>query len=305
MSVGQLLIPNSSFLIMEETEMKFLIISGLSGAGKSRAADVLEDLDYYCVDNMPVALMPRFAELCLATRGRYERVALVTDVREKDGFQELLSTIDVLAGMDCQCRILYMDADLKTLIRRYKESRRPHPLAAKGVSVENAVKREAELLAPVRARADYIVDTSNLTLGMLQNRLFALFAGEEQRRGLAVTVMSFGYKHGLPMEADLVFDARFLPNPFYVDELRALSGLDLPVKEFVFRYPQTRDFLNKLVELLDFLLPLYMEEGKLTLTVAIGCTGGRHRSVALASALNDYFVAHGVNSVNLNRDIDK
>ena len=285
--------------------MEFLIITGLSGAGKSRAADVLEDLDYYCVDNMPVALMPRFAELCMATRGRYERVALVTDVREKDGFQELLSTIDVLAGMDCQCRILYMDADLKTLIRRYKESRRPHPLAAKGVSVENAVKREAELLAPVRARADYIVDTSNLTLGMLQNRLFALFAGEEQRRGLAVTVMSFGYKHGLPMEADLVFDARFLPNPFYVDELRALSGLDLPVKEFVFRYPQTRVFLNKLVELLDFLLPLYMEEGKLTLTVAIGCTGGRHRSVALASALNDYFVAHGVNSVNLNRDIDK
>ena len=285
--------------------MEFLIITGLSGAGKSRAADVLEDLDYYCVDNMPVALMPRFAELCMATRGRYERVALVTDVREKDGFNELLSTIDELGTMDCQCRILYMDADLKTLIRRYKESRRPHPLAAKGVSVENAVKREAELLAPVRARADYIVDTSNLTLGMLQNRLFALFAGEEQRRGLAVTVMSFGYKHGLPMEADLVFDARFLPNPFYVDELRALSGLDLPVKEFVFRYPQTRDFLNKLVELLDFLLPLYMEEGKLTLTVAIGCTGGRHRSVALASALNDYFVAHGVNSVNLNRDIDK
>ena len=285
--------------------MEFLIITGLSGAGKSRAADVLEVLDYYCVDNMPVALMPRFAELCMATRGRYERVALVTDVREKNGFSELLRTIDELGAMDCSCRILYMDADLKTLIRRYKESRRPHPLASRGVSVEEAVRREAELLKPVRERADYIVDTSSLTLGMLQNRLFSLFAGEEHRRGLAVTVMSFGYKHGLPMEADLVFDARFLPNPFYVDELRALSGLDLPVKEFVFRCPQTRDFLNKLVELLDFLLPLYAEEGKLTLTVAIGCTGGRHRSVALASALNDYFVAHGVNSINLNRDIDK
>lgn len=285
--------------------MEFLIITGLSGAGKSRAADVLEDLDYYCVDNMPVALMPRFAELCLATRGRYERVALVTDVREKDGFQELLSTIDVLAGMDCQCRILYMDADLKTLIRRYKESRRPHPLAARGVSVETAVKREAELLAPVKERADYIVDTSNLTLGMLQNRLFALFAGDSRQRGLSVTVMSFGYKHGLPMEADLVFDARFLPNPYYVDDLRDLSGLDLPVKEFVFACPQTRDFLEKLEAMMDFLLPLYTEEGKLALTIAIGCTGGRHRSVALASALNDYFVAHGVNSVNLNRDIDK
>ena len=285
--------------------MEFLIITGLSGAGKSRAADVLEDLDYYCVDNMPVALMPRFAELCLATRGRYERVALVTDVREKNGFSELLRTIDELNAMDCSCRILYMDADLKTLIRRYKESRRPHPLASRGTSVEAAVQREAELLAPVRERADYIVDTSSLTLGMLQNRLFALFAGEEHKRGLEVTVMSFGYKHGLPMEADLVFDARFLPNPFYVDKLRALSGLDLPVKEFLFACPQTRVFLEKMQDLLDFLLPLYAEEGKLGLTVAIGCTGGRHRSVALASALNDYFVAHGVSSVNVNRDVDK
>lgn len=285
--------------------MEFLIITGLSGAGKSRAADVLEDLDYYCVDNMPVALMPRFAELCLATRGRYERVALVTDVREKNGFSELLRTIDELDAMDCRCRILYMDADLKTLIRRYKESRRPHPLASRGTSVEAAVQREAELLAPVRERADYIVDTSNLTLGMLQNRLFALFAGDDQKRGLQVTVMSFGYKHGLPMEADLVFDARFLPNPYYVDELRMLSGLDLPVKEFVFGYPQSRRFLEMLEEMLDFLLPLYVEEGKLGLTVAIGCTGGRHRSVALASALNDYFVAHNVSSVNVNRDVDK
>lgn len=285
--------------------MEFLIITGLSGAGKSRAADVLEDLDYYCVDNMPVALMPRFAELCLATRGRYERVALVTDVREKDGFQELLSTIDVLDAMDCQCRILYMDADLKTLIRRYKESRRPHPLSARGVSVETAVKREAELLAPVKERADYIVDTSNLTLGMLQNRLFALFAGDSRQRGLSVTVMSFGYKHGLPMEADLVFDARFLPNPYYVDDLRALSGLDLPVKEFVFACPQTRDFLEKLEAMMDFLLPLYTEEGKLALTIAIGCTGGRHRSVAIASALHAYFSARGLRSTNINRDLEK
>ena len=285
--------------------MEFLIITGLSGAGKSRAADVLEDLDYYCVDNMPVALMPRFAELCMATRGRYERVALVTDVREKNGFSELLRTIDELGAMDCSCRILYMDADLKTLIRRYKESRRPHPLAARGVSVEEAVRREAELLEPVRARADYIVDTSALTLGALQHRLYALFAGEEQKHGLQVTVMSFGYKHGLPMEADLVFDARFLPNPYYVDELRELSGLDLPVKKFVFDYPQSRRFLEMLEEMLDFLIPLYVEEGKLGLTVAIGCTGGRHRSVALASALNDYFAAHGVSSVNVNRDIDK
>ncbi len=285
--------------------MEFLIITGLSGAGKSRAADVLEDLDYYCVDNMPVALMPRFAELCLATRGRYEKVALVTDVRERDGFEELLKTLDELRGMDLNCRILYMDADLRTLIRRYKETRRPHPLAAPGVSVEEAVRREAELLAPVKARADYIVDTSSFTLGMLQHKLFSLFAGEGAKREIDITVMSFGYKHGIPMEADLVFDARFLPNPFYVEKLQPLSGLDLPVAEFVFGYQQSRSFLEKLEDMMAFLLPLYIEEGKLGLTLAIGCTGGRHRSVALASALNDHFVASGLRSVLVNRDIDK
>ena len=229
--------------------MEFLIITGLSGAGKSRAADVLEDLDYYCVDNMPVALMPRFAELCLATRGRYERVALVTDVRERDGFGELLSTLEELGAMDCQIRILYMDADVRTLVRRYKESRRPHPLAAAGVSVEQAVRREEELLAPIKERADFIVNSSNLTLGMLQNRLFSLFAAEGKKREIDVTVMSFGYKHGLPMDADLVFDARFLPNPYYVEELRPMCGLDRPVAEFVFSYQQTRIFMEKMEEI--------------------------------------------------------
>ena len=285
--------------------MEFLIITGLSGAGKSRAADVLEDLDYYCVDNMPVALIPRFAEFCAATQGRYEKVALVTDVREKDGFGELLSTLDELRQSDITCRILYMDADVSTLIRRYKESRRPHPLAVPGGTVEDAIRRETELLAPVKERADFVVNTKGLTLGRLQNRLFELLCGGERKRAIDVTVMSFGYKHGLPAEADLVFDARFLPNPFYVDELREKSGLDLPVKEYVFSFQQTRTFMEKLEEMLEFLLPLYIEEGKLSLTVAIGCTGGRHRSVAIATALNDHFIAKGIPSINVNRDIDK
>ncbi len=286
--------------------MEFLIITGLSGAGKSRAADVLEDLDYYCVDNMPVALMPRFAELCLDTRGRYEKVALVTDVRERDGFGELLPILEELEAMeDCQVRILYMDADARTLVRRYKESRRPHPLAGPGVSVEEAIKKEEELLAPIRERADFIVNSSNLTLGNLQSRLFALFAGEGKKRGLDVTVLSFGFKHGIPLDADLVFDVRFLPNPFYVEELRPLSGLDRPVAEYVFGYLQTRSFMEKLEDMIAFLLPFYVEEGKLTLTIAIGCTGGRHRSVAIAAALHEHLLAGGVSSVNINRDIDK
>ena len=240
--------------------MDFLIITGLSGAGKSRAADILEDLDYYCVDNMPVALMPRFAELCIATGGRYEKVALVTDVREKNGFGELLLTLDKLKEMNCNVRILYMDADVRTIVRRYKESRRPHPLAAPGTSVEDAVHRETDLLAPIRERADFIVNTSSLTLGMLQNKLFALFAENGEKREIDVTVMSI---------------SRFSP------------------------------FSAKRQDMLDFLLPLYIEEGKLALTVAIGCTGGRHRSVAIASAVTDYLLAEGISAVNVNRDLDK
>ncbi len=285
--------------------MEFLIITGLSGAGKSRAADVLEDLEYYCVDNMPVALLSRFAELCIATQGRYEKVALVTDVRERDSFDEIVKKIDELKEKNCKVHILYMDADVPTLVKRYKESRRRHPLAERGMSVEQAIAKEAEQLSPIKEKADYIINSSNLTIGMLQNRLFALFAGDGRKREIDVTVTSFGYKYGIPMDADLVFDARFLPNPFYVEDLRPLCGLDRPVGDFVFGYQQTRTFMQKLEELIDFLLPLYIEEGKLGLNIAIGCTGGRHRSVAIASALNDYLVAKGVSSINVNRDINK
>ena len=285
--------------------MEFLIITGLSGAGKSRAADVLEDLDYYCVDNMPVALIPRFAELCMDAHGRYERVALVTDVREREGFGELPGILEDLAAMDCTVRILYMDADTRTLVRRYKESRRPHPLAGPGVSIEEAIRKEQELLAPIKERADFVVNSANLTLGMLQNRLFGLFAGDGKKREIEVTVMSFGYKHGIPLDADLVFDVRFLPNPFYVEELRPLCGLDRPVAEYVFAYQQTRSFMEKLEDLIAFLLPFYLEEGKLSLTIAIGCTGGRHRSVAIAAELNKYLNVKGIGAVSVHRDMER
>ena len=285
--------------------MEFLIITGLSGAGKSRAADVLEDLDYYCVDNMPVALIPRFAELCMDAHGRYERVALVTDVREREGFGELPGILADLEAMDCTVRILYMDADTRTLVRRYKESRRPHPLAGPGVSIEQAIRREEELLAPIKERADFVVNSANLTLGMLQNRLFGLFAGEGKTREIDVTVMSFGFKHGIPLDADLVFDVRFLPNPFYVEELRPLCGLDRPVSDFVFSYQQTRVFMQRVEELIDFLLPYYIEEGKLGLTIAIGCTGGRHRSVAIAAELNKYLNVKGIGAISVHRDMER
>ncbi|HNY00275.1 MAG TPA: RNase adapter RapZ [Oscillospiraceae bacterium] len=285
--------------------MEFLIITGMSGAGKSRAADILEDLNYYCVDNLPVALIPRFAELCSATQERYEKVALVMDLRERDGFDELFKTLDSLGEAGLTYRILFMDADVPTLIKRYKESRRPHPLGGRGRTIEDAIRREAELLTPVRARADYVVNTSNLTLGRLQQRIFSLFGGEARQSGITVNITAFGYKYGVPMDADLMFDVRFLPNPYYVDALREKSGLDEPVRDYVFDSDVSREFMDRLLGLIDFLLPLYAEEGKFSLTVAVGCTGGRHRSVAVAQALGDHLREKGVSAVNFNRDLEK
>lgn len=285
--------------------MEFLIISGLSGAGKSRTADILEDLDFYCVDNMPVALLPKFAELCLATRGRYERVALVTDVRERDSFDELFKALDSLWEMELDYRILFVEADAATIVKRYKETRRRHPLAPEGGSIEEAVRREINLLENVRERADYVINTSNLTLGQLQGEIYRLFVGESLSRALAVNVMSFGFKYGLPIEADLVFDVRFLPNPYYVSELKNRTGLEKPVRDFIMKYDITGEFLNRLYELIRFLLPHYVEEGKHTLTIAVGCTGGRHRSVAVANELTEFIKQLGYDAKLSNRDVDK
>lgn len=285
--------------------MEFLIISGLSGAGKSRASDMLEDLDYYCVDNMPIALIPKFAQICMAASERYEKVALVTDIRERASFEELFKVLDSLWDLGCDYRILFMEADSANIVKRYKETRRRHPLAAPGVSIEDAIANEIKLLEPVRERADYIINTSNMTLGMLQSELYRLFVGEDAKRKLIVTVMSFGYKYGIPLESDLVFDVRFLPNPFYVSELREMSGLDEPVSEFVFRSDETKEFMRQLQNMVKYLLPLYVEEGKLSLTISVGCTGGRHRSVAIAKALTDYIESLGYTAQNINRDMQK
>ena len=285
--------------------MEFLIISGLSGAGKSHTADVLEDLDYYCVDNMPIALITKFAQLCLAAGEQYEKVALVTDIRERANFDELFKVLDGLWDLGCDYRILFVEANPANIVKRYKETRRRHPLAVPGVSIEDAIASEIKLLAPIRERADYIINTSNLTIGMLQSEIYRLFVGEDAKRKLVVNVMSFGYKHGIPIESDLVFDVRFLPNPFYVSELRELSGLDEPVSQFVFQNDITKEFMARLKDMLKFLLPLYVEEGKMSLTISIGCTGGHHRSVAIARALSDYIEDLGYAAQNINRDIQK
>lgn len=284
--------------------MEFLIISGMSGAGKSLTADILEDMGYYCVDNMPVALLPRFAELCRAAGGKYERVALVTDVREGESLSQLFATLDGLWSTGLEYRILFVEADVQTLVRRYKSSRRRHPLMSPGDSIEDAIARETAVLEPVRERADYIINTTGLTTAALQSRIAGLLSLSRERR-LAVTVTAFGYKYGLPLDADLVLDVRFLPNPYYVEELRPLSGLDAPVYDFVLGSESAQRFMELLEPLLGFLLPRYTEEGKYTLNIAVGCTGGRHRSVAVARAVADALIRGGADVALSCRDLEK
>ncbi|MGE4483495.1 MAG: RNase adapter RapZ [Oscillospiraceae bacterium] len=285
--------------------MELLIISGQSGAGKSRVAAVLEDMNFYCVDNMPVVMMPLFAELCLATRGRFERVALVTDVRGQESFDKLFDALGKMRSMGCEYKILYIGATVETVVKRYKETRRRHPLDPEGKNLELAVQKEIELLAPVKNRADYVIDTSELTLGKLQRKLYKLFAGEPEGKGLRVNIMSFGYKYGIPIEADLVFDVRFLPNPYYVQDLKILSGLDAPVSDFVFSHEESGQFMTKLTDMIGFLLPNYEEEGKTSLSICIGCTGGHHRSVAIAVKLAEFIAQKGYQVECTHRDVNK
>ena len=266
--------------------MEFVIISGLSGAGKSKAASIMEDMDFFCVDNLPTPLIPKFAELGMAGSGEYDRVVLVTDIRGGTNFDGLFRALDDLKAMKCACRILFMEASDATIIKRYKETRRNHPLAETCDSLEQAIALERKMLAPLRARAEYIIDTSNLSTAKLKGELRRLFAKGGTLEGrMEVRVISFGFKHGVPMEADLVFDVRFLPNPYYVAELRTLTGLDTGVRDYALGGSQAQEFLRRLGDFVTWLLPRYEEEGKTALVIAVGCTGGHHRSVAVAHAL--------------------
>ena len=284
--------------------MEILIISGLSGAGKSSAAACLEDIGYYTMDNVPADLILRFAEFCAQSDGRYDRVALVSDIRSGGGsFDALLGAMERLRQGGDVCRLLFMTAELETIIQRYKETRRRHPLLEDGMSVGQAARREEELLCPLRERADFVIDTTRLSAAKLRGELYKLFGDRSARGRLSVSVVSFGYKYGLPLEADLVFDVRFLPNPFYVPELKRKTGMEQEVYDYVFSFPQTKTFTDKLEELLAFLLPLYAEEGKSTLVLAFGCTGGRHRSVSVARHVAAYLNGLGCPAFESHRDL--
>jgi len=274
--------------------MEILIITGLSGGGKSKTASFLEDMGFYIVDNMPAAMILKFAEFCSGGGGRYSRAALVYDVRTADSpAAELFGVLDQLKSLGCLCRVLFLEASPEVIIQRYKETRRRHPLRESADSLEEAVRREREVMAPLRVRADVVVDTTHTSTAQLRSRLVHEFGGGSEQGSMTVNVISFGFKYGLPMEADLVFDVRCMPNPFYIEELRPLTGLDGAVSDYVFSFQQTREYLRRLEELLTFSLPLYAEEGKTSLVVAVGCTGGCHRSVAMAHALADFLRRDG------------
>ena len=284
--------------------LRFVIITGLSGAGRSFAIKCLEDLGYFCVDNLPTTLIPTFAELCTHSSRDMRLIALGVDIREGEYLSHLMDTLAELRAQGHKPEVLFLEAADETLVRRYQETRRRHPLAGDG-SVLEGIRAERRALANLRESADRIIDTSGLSVHQLKERLVEGYRPEGARDELTVSLMSFGFKHGAPYDADLVFDVRFLPNPHFVDRLKRLDGRDSAVEEFVMSFEESRTLLAKIEDLLRFLLPLYRREGKAYLTVALGCTGGRHRSVTLVELLRRSLEVAGVTPVVRHRDIDR
>lgn len=286
--------------------MEFLIVSGLSGAGKSTVMSILEDSGFFCVDNLPPVLIPKFAEVCLAGAGAYERVAMVCDIRAGEQFDGLFQAMDALRAMKFRYKVLFVEADDTTIIKRYKETRRSHPLLAEAGSLSKAVERERGAMGPLRERADYVITTTSLPVQKLRGQVLDMFApNRKSANEMSISVTSFGFKYGLPLEADLVFDVRFLPNPFYVEGLRPRTGLDGDVADYVFASPSAQELMERLRGLMDFLLPHFVEEGKSALVIAVGCTGGRHRSVAVTHALCEYIQGLGYAAGETHRDMTR
>lgn len=284
--------------------MRFVIVTGMSGSGKRTAMKMLEDVGFYCVDNLPVALIEKFVELIAMPNSEVNKVALGIDVRADQSFDGVCRILETLKENGYLFEILFMEASDAVLLRRYKETRRLHPLSPEGRVIEG-VHKERETLTEIRQMADYIIDTSNLLTRELKVEIDNIFIHNKEYNSLIVSILSFGFKNGIPADADLVFDVRFLPNPFYIDELKHKTGNDKEVQDYVMEFPEASAFLKKLVDMLDFLIPNYVKEGKHQLVVAIGCTGGKHRSVTLANELYAKMKDHGTYGMKLyHRDVD-
>ena len=285
--------------------MEFVIITGMSGSGKSRAIAAMEDIGYYCVDNLPPRMVKSFTDLCLQAADKVDKVAIVIDARSREIFGDIFEGIEEFREARGGLQLMFLECDDAVLVQRYKETRRKHPLMNdKNTSIEAAVAEERRLLSKVRDNANYVIDTTYLSVRQLRDKIIATFLGDK-KRSMLVNCMSFGFKYGLPKESDLVFDVRCLPNPFYVPELTAHTGLDAPVRDFVLKWEQAQELIPRLFSLVDYLLPLYNDEGKTQLTIAIGCTGGKHRSVTFAQLLGDHIKEQGVRCTVTHRDIEK
>lgn len=283
--------------------MRFVIITGLSGAGKSMAVKAFEDMGYYCIDNMPPLLIPKFAEICFSAQSNLSHVAIVCDCRSGEMFNDFKQSLEELKKCGYDYELLFLNASDDVLIKRYKETRRSHPLG-KDKNIAALIAREREILSDIYNMADNIIDTSTRTSKQHRDEIFRIYGDSDKKGGLGITVMSFGFKYGIPLDADLVFDVRFLPNPFYIEELRQHTGLESCVSDYVMGYEQSIQFRDKVFDMIDYLLPYYTEEGKSQLVIAIGCTGGHHRSVTLAEVIYNHLKKD--NNVNVvHRDIKK
>lgn len=285
--------------------MNLLIVTGMSGAGKSQAANALEDMGFYCVDNIPPAIIPAFVELSAHGSGELGRLAIVTDARGGDMFSEISDVLESLKKNNTEYKILFLDAADEVLMRRYKENRRKHPLCdGEGVSLEEAVKTERKMLERIRFTADYIVDTSRISNAQLKEQLSDLFLGGSAG-GMKIQCRSFGFKYGSDSEADIVIDARCLPNPFYIEELKHKTGKDKAVSDYVMSFEESREFAKRLMDFIDYSVPLYAREGKSRLVISIGCTGGKHRSVTFAELIAAKLNEKGYRASAIHRDIFK
>ena len=282
------------------------MVTGMSGGGKSTAMRLLEDMGYYCVDNLPIQLIDKFVELLSTPNTEITKVAIGVDVRTDQSFARVEKTLSCLRQNGMVFEVLFMDASDAVLVKRYKESRRMHPLcSAENPRIEDGIEKERKILQQVKKDADYVIDTSKLLTRELKEELDRIFVKNEEYSSLMINILSFGFKHGIPADADLVFDVRFLPNPYYIPELKHQTGLDEPVRNFVFKYQQTLDFTAKVEDLLSFLLPNYLDEGKTDLVIAVGCTGGKHRSVCIAKELYEFVSKKGYAATLSHRDMGR
>lgn len=283
--------------------MRFVIVTGLSGAGKTQATRSLEDLGYFCVDNLPPTLISKFAEACMQSGGNIEKVALVIDIRGGVFFDDFFDTLNYLKRNEFKYEILFLDASDEVLIKRFKETRRSHPLSPDG-RVLTGITQEREKLREIKNIADIIIDTSKYEIRHLREKINEIYGDNKNpERQLSITVLSFGFKYGIPVDSDLVFDVRFIPNPFYIPELKAYSGNDAPVRDYVLKQSETVTFIDKLIDMLKYLIPNYRKEGKRQLIISIGCTGGRHRSVAIANEIHRRLNEENYNTKIEHRDV--